>query len=643
MKNRCRFACAALMLILFFTRLSGIVSAADESGRNVDYARVADETGQLSDAERETLEKDCIRIVTDYGVDVALLSVGPERLAQASLEEIGAEQYENGGFGYGETGDCFMVVFEAQSGEASIFTFGRASERIPRIYLDQVADGLAAYYESYGIFGMMYAAERHIASYLKDHGANSAASSDAPSDPAATSGAGTAPESAGKTGSAQTAAEPGGPSETPNERVGEGSDLPAWYPADRQNFVFYHDETRTRVVDDADIFTAEEEAAMEARLKEIRSETDRDIVVYTNLSAAGLGHDIMAADFYDFNGYGCGESYEGVCLYICMDPSDRGWWTACTGPDTMGLYTKDAANELDDALYPYMAGGDYGTGVRAWIENFRTLYLKGAPFAPDWLPARGSEPPARFHDGHAPRVTDAAGLMEASEISELTEQAKRISDTYGIDVVIHTAKTSAGLDGDLFAERFYQYNGFGFGPDYDGILMVLFNRPGNMPDNRIYASGKGLDRLTAVNLERMRDAIRDRQNSGKYYEAAATYLRQLDHMKRTGRVPRSVGYWIFISVLGALAGLVFGAISLSRASRRMTVPQTQENADQYLVAGSLNLTVLGDQFVRTSTSRRYIQPVSKSSGGSGSSGGSTYRSSYTGSSGRSHSGSGRRF
>ena len=159
-----------------------------------------------------------------------------------------------------------------------------------------------------------------------------------------------------------------------NATVGEGGSLPAWYPKDPRHFVFYYDDTAPRVVDEADIFTDEEEDVMESRLLEIRKELGRDIVIYTNLSDAGLGRDIMAEAFYDYNGYGCGEHHEGICLYICMEPGNKGWWTACTGPDTNKLYTKEAADNLDDALYPYLNSGVYGIGVQEWIEGMYKLY-----------------------------------------------------------------------------------------------------------------------------------------------------------------------------------------------------------------------------------------------------------------------------
>ena len=108
--------------------------------------------------------------------------------------------------------------------------------------------------------------------------------------------------------------------------------MPAWYPKDPLTFPYYHDKDAPRIVDTADIFSDEEESSMEARLTELRGQLGKDIVVFTDVSTYGLSQPVYAADFYDFNGYGIGDDREGVCLMICMDPADRGWWACCTGP-----------------------------------------------------------------------------------------------------------------------------------------------------------------------------------------------------------------------------------------------------------------------------------------------------------------------
>ncbi|MCR5356485.1 MAG: TPM domain-containing protein [Lachnospiraceae bacterium] len=437
-----------------------------------------------------------------------------------------------------------------------------------------------------------------------------------------------------------------------SETVSGQAELPAWYPEDVSAFVAFHDDSAPRVVDDADIFSDEDEAQMEQRLCEIRSEIDKDIVIYTDVSLYGMDQSILAADFYDFNGYGCGDDYEGVCLSICMDPNDRGWWAACSGPETMKLYTEDYANDLDDALYEYMAAGDYAGGVKDWIENFRTLYVKGRPFAPDWLPNPGEEP-ERFHDPSAPRIDDRMGLLTDSELKSLSAQASNIAEKYGTDAVIHINTSLYGMDIAEYSEKYFKYNGYGLGDDYNGILLTMIYRRGDRNSSAnisdyMYISGPGPDKLTDVNQERLNGIAENKvrlASTGSEAAGMSYWLSQIDHMERTGRVSRSTGYWIWIVIFSSGCGAIFGAVKLKGAKKRMAVPALKESADAYLVANSLKISGK-DRFLNSHTERRYnpVKTTDDSSSSSGrSSGRSSYSSSYSGSSGRTHSGSGRKF
>ena len=420
-------------------------------------------------------------------------------------------------------------------------------------------------------------------------------------------------------------------------RAEGASSLPPWYPASTENFPFFHDEDAPRVVDKADIFTDEEAFRLELRIAEIRRELQRDIVVYTDVTDYGLGKEVCAADFFDFNGYGYGDEREGVCLFIDMDPYDRGWWACCTGSETMGLYTEHVANLIDDALYEYMASGAYGAGVADWVENIRTLYRKGVPFAPEWYPALGETLTPRG-EPNPPLVVDELGLLTEAEAASLTAQAEEIAAKRGVDAVIHIMRSPVGLDYGEVSALYYPYMGY----SENGIMLTIFKREGYYASPHITAYGSAADKLSETNENRMRDACSELLHENAYYEAASAWLKQADHMERTGRVPRSKLYWTVISIVSVLFGSAFGGVSLGIARAKMAPPREKRDADAYFDPAGSRIQDAGRLFLYTSTARRYDPRREKSSGG-GSSHGSSYRSSYSGSSGSSHSGSGRRF
>ncbi|MBR6025873.1 MAG: TPM domain-containing protein, partial [Firmicutes bacterium] len=397
--------------------------------------------------------------------------------------------------------------------------------------------------------------------------------------------------------------------------------------------------------DNADIFTDDEERAMEARIREIRKEIKKDIVIYTDVTDYGLDYDICAADFYDFNGYGYGDDYEGMILFIDMDPYNRGFFTCGTGPVSMGLHTETTANLLDDVLYEYMAAGMYTEGAANWIENIRTMYLKGSPFAPEWYP-EGGKTIAFHHDASSPRVVDELGVLTEDEIDNLSSRAAQISDKYGIDVAIHLQPTPHGMDYDDVSEMYYRYMGYGKGDNYDGIILNVFKRQGFTAAVRVTAFGSVNDKLSDAERERLRSFVWDETYNAHYYKGASDWLSRVEHLEKTGRVQRSGLYWAVVSAASVIVGAIYGIVRLSLAAVKMDTPVEKKEADSYLNRNASKIRDAGKRFLYDTNSRVYDPlPKHESGGGSSSSHGgrSSYKSSYSGSSGRSHSGSGRRF
>ncbi len=423
--------------------------------------------------------------------------------------------------------------------------------------------------------------------------------------------------------------------------------FPDWYPeGDTEAFHFYHDAEAARVVDRADLFTDEQEKTMEEQIKALRKELSRDIVVYTDVTSYGFSKEVLAADFYDFNGYGWGADYEGLCLFVCMDPNDRGWFTSCFGPDTMGKYTEDAANEIDDVLYEYMAGGQYFEGISDWVENIANMYRIGFPFAPSWYvsdaqAAQGMTGP--YANGGAPRVMDDANLFDDSAEGKFKEKASLMAEAHDCNVIIHTAKSLLGMEEQEYAEMFFKQNGYDKEYGGNAILLLIKAPGGREPDMHNYGFGKGKEILTELADNRLRNRCIDYLREGDAAYSVTEWLYDAKVLMEKGRVPRGFGYWFFTFVGCLIAGAIFGAIRLGKARSKMKKPTIIENADQYIVPGTLSIRKVKDAFLHKSTNKVYSPIQTESSSSRSSSSSSSYKSSYSGSSGRSHSGSGRSF
>ena len=94
--------------------------------------------------------------------------------------------------------------------------------------------------------------------------------------------------------------------------------MPSWYPESPETFQDFHGKNLKRVVDNANLLTVEEEEALSEKAEELSEKYDKGFVILTDKSSYGLSKEVYAADFFIFNGYGVGDNYSGVILFLFM-------------------------------------------------------------------------------------------------------------------------------------------------------------------------------------------------------------------------------------------------------------------------------------------------------------------------------------
>ncbi len=154
------------------------------------------------------------------------------------------------------------------------------------------------------------------------------------------------------------------------------SGTPSWWPEDVDSFTDFHNENAPRIVDNADLFSDSDEAALTKMIEDSIATYNIDFVIYTDTTNYGLGNQLCAADFYQFNGYGIGDDYNGSVLFINMDYYDREYYTAARG-DCRKYYTKETINDLQDRAYDDMKSGDYAVAMEKYILAMNGLYKTG--------------------------------------------------------------------------------------------------------------------------------------------------------------------------------------------------------------------------------------------------------------------------
>ena len=95
-------------------------------------------------------------------MDVTLLALRPDDYKDSSMKDMADTYYTSSRFGYGAGGDGFCVVCDTETGEAEIFAYGSAADKVPEDYLEYTADHIAGYKDQYGVYGMLYAGAKFL-------------------------------------------------------------------------------------------------------------------------------------------------------------------------------------------------------------------------------------------------------------------------------------------------------------------------------------------------------------------------------------------------------------------------------------------------------------------------------------------------
>ena len=245
------------------------------------------------------------------------------------------------------------------------------------------------------------------------------------------------------------------------------------------------------------------------------------------------------------------------------------------------------------------------------------------------------------------RVIDKADLFNETEVTLLENNIKDISDKYNIDIVIVTTDDVNGKSSRDYADDFFDYEGYGLGNDYSGVLLLI-----NMDDREVYisTSGKGERYFTDDRIESILDNLYRYLSDGQYFDGAEEFLSNTKKYLNKGipsnqytvdengnivlsteEVMKRIGIAILIS-LGISS--VVCAVVVATYKKPAVLPE-----ETYVDKNSITFTKRSDRFISTHTTSRKI-PKDNGGSSSGSGGRST---THTSSSGRSHGGGGKSF
>ncbi len=254
-----------------------------------------------------------------------------------------------------------------------------------------------------------------------------------------------------------------------------------------------------------------------------------------------------------------------------------------------------------------------------------------------------------------PLINDEAGLLTESGKIALQAKAEEYSAKWQQDIAIYTTNDLGGLTDMEAADDYFDYNGFGQGDDYSGIVMLVYD---NGYGYWISTCGQTIDAVTDYGIEYILDEVfYELQDEDDYDAAFDAYLDAVDELlsiNASGK-PYDIGNTSGVSgnsksnqlIDGDVAGVLSMAWMMAFGGAlifclifvfQLRSKHSKHSASDYIIGQGLNLTRREDLYLYSSTSKVRRQEDSGSRGGGSRGGSSTHRSS----SGRSHGGGGRR-
>ena len=244
-----------------------------------------------------------------------------------------------------------------------------------------------------------------------------------------------------------------------------------------------------------------------------------------------------------------------------------------------------------------------------------------------------------------PRLVDDANLLSRAEQHTLLATLDEISEKWQLDVVVVTNHSLEGKTVEAFADDFYDYNGYGFGEERDGILLLV------SMDTREWAMstcGRAINIFTDSRQSHMSDTFVSYLSDGDYHGGFVRFANMCDNymdydanqsnVEPTTRTRSPFG-WFGAIFWSSAAGLLVGLIVALSLRSQLTSVKPQTMAAAYVKPGSLRITDRTDLFLYHNITRVPIPRDSDSSSGSRHSGGSSHSSTHTSSSGTTHGGS----
>ena len=238
---------------------------------------------------------------------------------------------------------------------------------------------------------------------------------------------------------------------------------------------------------------------------------------------------------------------------------------------------------------------------------------------------------------------DEPDLMTDAQEASLAAKLERISEQYQMEVVVAAFETIDGTSPMEYADDFYDYNGYGYGENRDGLILIVVM---DTSDWWISTRGSAITAFTDAGIDYIGEQIVPFMSAGDFAGAFNAFADQcsafmaqaatgdpfdVHNLPQPPKEPFNAGMAIVIALV---VGFIVGKIYTGKLEGQLKSVTAQKAAAGYIRDGSLNVTNARDFFLYRSVTKTAKESNSSSDGGS---------STHTSSSGATHGGGGGKF
>ncbi len=261
-------------------------------------------------------------------------------------------------------------------------------------------------------------------------------------------------------------------------------------------------------------------------------------------------------------------------------------------------------------------------------ENFLENHVNGLP---EWR----ERPDERL----LPRFCDFTDTVDEEDAGALRDKLNKLSEKHQMDIAVVMTSTLEGLSPMEYANDFYDYYGYGYGADFDGVILLV-----SMEDRDYWIStrGEGITDFTDAGIEYIGERLVPFLGDGDYvgaYEQFADLADDFINQARSdkpydvGDMPKEPFKPLRPLMIGLVAGILIAITVLASFRAQLKKGANYAQPSKFIVDGSLNFSNSLDTFLHMTTTKVY-RPKTNESGGS---------STHTSSSGGAHGGGGGKF